>query len=183
MKMTSGPMETRMVKFLFHYRLTPHSTTGCSPAELLLHRQPRSLLDVSRPKVGDRVRHSQEKQKVHYDAHASACGFELNDLVLVRNFSHTRPTKVWLPGLVAVRGPLSYLIRLMDTQVLQRHIDYIQLRSPEHHPVPSVTEHDDVYNNFLTSSGPTSAISIALPGQPLRHSGRYQCPLDWWCPS
>ena len=88
-KMISGPMETRVAKFLFHYRLTPHSTTGCSPAELLLHRRPRSLLDVIRPKVDDRVRHSQEKQKVHHDAHASARGFKLNDPVFVRNFSHT----------------------------------------------------------------------------------------------
>ena len=121
-KMIPGPMETRVFKFLFHYCLTPHSTTGCSPAELLLHRRPQSLLDIIQPKVGDRVHHSQEKEKVHHDAHASEHGFKLKDPVFVRNFSHTQPTSVWLPGhivavhghIVAVHGPRSYLVQLMD---------------------------------------------------------------------
>ena len=36
---------TSLVRFLFQYRITPHSTTGISPAELLLGRRPRSHLD------------------------------------------------------------------------------------------------------------------------------------------
>ena len=35
-RMTSGPMETRVAKFVFHYCLMPHSSTGCSPTKLLL---------------------------------------------------------------------------------------------------------------------------------------------------
>ena len=33
-------LETRLSRFLFWYRLTPHSTTGVSPAKLLLERIP-----------------------------------------------------------------------------------------------------------------------------------------------
>ena len=54
-KMTSGPMETRVSKFLFHYRLTPHTSTGRPPAELLLGRRPRSLLDNIKPNISVRV--------------------------------------------------------------------------------------------------------------------------------
>ena len=32
---TDTPIETRVSRFLFHYRVTPHSTTGIPPAELL----------------------------------------------------------------------------------------------------------------------------------------------------
>ena len=35
----SGNLQDRISKFLFHYRLTPHSTTGLSPAELLCGRK------------------------------------------------------------------------------------------------------------------------------------------------
>ena len=45
-KMSTDPVETRTAKFLFHQRLKPHTTTDNSPAELLLGRRPRSLLDV-----------------------------------------------------------------------------------------------------------------------------------------
>lgn len=52
MKKTEGDMETRFARFLFQYRITPHSTTGQSPAELLLGRHPRSRLDLMLPDVG-----------------------------------------------------------------------------------------------------------------------------------
>ena len=54
-KMTSGPIETWISKFLFHQLLTPHTSTGISPADLLLGRRPRSLLDVVRPHLSRTV--------------------------------------------------------------------------------------------------------------------------------
>ena len=39
-KLTEGSVDTKLDYFLFQYRLTPHSTTGKSPAELLMGRQP-----------------------------------------------------------------------------------------------------------------------------------------------
>ena len=35
-------LETRVSRFLFKYRITPHSTTGIAPAEMLMRRKPRS---------------------------------------------------------------------------------------------------------------------------------------------
>ena len=33
-----GTLQSRLSKFLFHYRLTPSTVTGVSPAQLLLGR-------------------------------------------------------------------------------------------------------------------------------------------------
>ncbi|VDI12898.1 Hypothetical predicted protein [Mytilus galloprovincialis] len=49
-KVTEGSKEKRMAKFLFTYRLTPHATTPIAPAEMLMGRRPRSLLDLTYPK-------------------------------------------------------------------------------------------------------------------------------------
>ena len=44
-----GTIETRLARFLLKYRLTPHSTTGVSPSEMLLRHRPRSRLDLMNP--------------------------------------------------------------------------------------------------------------------------------------
>ena len=44
-----GPIENRLLHFLFKYRITPQSTTGISPAELLMGRRLRSYLDLLHP--------------------------------------------------------------------------------------------------------------------------------------
>ena len=62
--MTEGSVDTKLARFLFQYRLTPHSTTGQSPAELLLGRQPHSHLDQLAPNLHAQVLHKQLKQKV-----------------------------------------------------------------------------------------------------------------------
>ena len=50
----SGSMEQRIAKVLMTYRMTPHSTTGVSPSELLLGRKLRSRLDLHRPNCAQR---------------------------------------------------------------------------------------------------------------------------------
>ena len=70
-KETSGSMSTRLTKVLFTYRITPQSTTGSSPAELLLGRRPRTRLDLLRPNTAERrVERKQEEQKARHDKKA-----------------------------------------------------------------------------------------------------------------
>ena len=54
-KMATGPLEGRIAKFLFDQHVTPTTTTGNVPAELLPARRPRSLLDVVRPDLSKTV--------------------------------------------------------------------------------------------------------------------------------
>ena len=46
-----GDLDTHLSRFLFQYRLTPHSSTGHSLAEQLFGRKPRSHLYFLFPEV------------------------------------------------------------------------------------------------------------------------------------
>lgn len=62
-KLTEGTLSTRVARFLFKYRITPQSSTGISPAELLYGRRLWSQLDQLHPDLGRKVQQSQERQK------------------------------------------------------------------------------------------------------------------------
>ena len=68
--MNEGSVETRVSRFLAHYRITPQTSTGVSPAELLLGRKPRSRVDLVYPEIGSKVRQSQTPQKQAQDWYA-----------------------------------------------------------------------------------------------------------------
>ena len=50
-KFKVASMGTRLDRYLMSYRVTPHSTTGTSPSELLMSRKLRTLLDAVHPSV------------------------------------------------------------------------------------------------------------------------------------
>ena len=45
-KLTEGTVNERIARSLFQYRITPHTTMGVSPAEMLMGRRLRLRLDV-----------------------------------------------------------------------------------------------------------------------------------------
>ena len=51
-KQTSGTVQTKVSRFLFHYRTTPHTVTRTSPAELMMGRTLRTPLDRSAARPG-----------------------------------------------------------------------------------------------------------------------------------
>ena len=68
-KLIEGALETRVIRFLFHYRTTPHATTEQPIAGLMLRRQLMTCLDLLKPDNGKRVRAHQEQQKRAHSAH------------------------------------------------------------------------------------------------------------------
>ena len=179
-KATPSDIETQLSRFLFHYRITPHSTTGVSPAELLLRRKPRSILNLLQPDVGHRVRSNQARQKFGHDKHAKARQFMVDDSVFIRNFSTTGPT--WLPGtIIETRGPLTFYIQLGDGRVCRRHIDHIRHRACE---TPVTDVQDEIDDNLLPTPASTqsdtsdSAITNSTPTIELRRSTRTRNPPD-----
>ena len=112
----------KVSRFLFQYRTTPHSTTGVSPAELLLSRKLRNHLDLLRPDLASKVLQKQSCQKDAYDRHAKYREIHENDKVLVKDFTSKKP--VWLPG-VLYQQKFNYR---MDRALVSRHQDHIHRR-------------------------------------------------------
>ena len=75
-----GDLETRIAHFLLDYRITPHTTTGVSPAELLTGRKLRTRLDRIIPDVSGRAISKQTTQKERHDQHTQARQYQPGDL-------------------------------------------------------------------------------------------------------
>ena len=146
-KQKTGSIETRVSRFLFAYRNTPQSTTSVSPAMLMFNRQLQSHLDLLKPDMDTTVLNRQIHQQLNHDAHARNRQFQIGDNV-VENFSYGPK---WLAGTVKqVRRPLTYMVKLLDDRIVQRHVDHIRIQTCGSSSVP-----DDVLPNQAdTSSGP-----------------------------
>lgn len=84
-----------VARVLFSYRITPQSTTGISPAEMLLGRKLHSTLDPLHPDLQQKVRDKQSKQKQYHDNKWQVRSFQVGDAVLTGNFSYGPK---WIPG-------------------------------------------------------------------------------------
>ena len=176
-KCADGSLEDRLSIFLFQYRITPHSTTGSTPAQLLMGRQLRSRLDLLRPSLGARVQQQQERQKLHSDKSAPLRSFALSDPVYVSDL----PAKdAWLPGVVTKElGSRTFEIRLSDNRTVRRHIDHIRDRSSNLNSASTQSDWVDTSVEIPSvPQPPTVAPTQAPPGPPLRRSGRTSIPPD-----
>ena len=139
-KQLTGTVHTKLSRFLFHYRLTPHTTTGVVPAELMLREWPRSHLDLIVPDLKDKIIHQQHRQKLQHDRTTRQRTFWQDELVMVRGF-HKGPKDNWLPG--SVVSDHSYKVKLFDGKIVWRHADYICPRPSDCIPV-SEDDADDI---------------------------------------
>ena len=129
-KCPEGTLTAKVARVLFSYRVTPHTTTGLSPAELLLGRKLRCTLESIHPDLNNRVQKKQERQiKDHYKKAKERC-FKTGDSVLTQNFSFGPK---WIPGIIeSVTGPVSYKVMLGDERIVRRHVDKVL----DHHQIP-----------------------------------------------
>ncbi len=175
-KASTQDLQLRLTRFLFQYRITPHTTTGISPAELLLGRRPRSHLDLMHPVVESRVLTSQLRQKSAHDQHAKGRSFNLEEAVYVRNYANGPK---WLPGVItALRGPLSYDVTLSDDRVIRRHVDQVRSRLGSHRPDAELPD------DWLPDpTPPTSPAETTSATAEVRRSDRVRSAPDRYDPS
>ena len=131
-QMKEGKVTDHIAMFLFSYRITPHTMTGVSPAELMFGRKCHSCLDLLLPDHTVMVEAQQQRQKEKHDLHAHSLGFSMGKQVYARNF---RPGEAWLPGcIIKATGPVLFLVKRTDGQVIRRHLDHVrkQLQSRRH---------------------------------------------------
>ena len=73
-KKLDRPLETRLSRFLLQYHITPQSTTGLFPLELLMGRRLRTVFDLLHlPKT------IEQKQKKVQQPHQKICTFSVGD--------------------------------------------------------------------------------------------------------
>ena len=61
-KQSMGSIHEKIARLLFQYCITPHSTTGTTPAEMLLGRKLHFRLDLLKPNIGQKVIDKQQQQ-------------------------------------------------------------------------------------------------------------------------
>ena len=124
LKFTTGDVNLRLCRLLYHYRCTVQSTTGHSPAELLFSRSFKSALDRLKPSVvwTDHSKNLDNNSKFH-----------VGDAVFLRNFGVGAE---WLPGnIIEVINNRNFKVKLAtpDNVVCKRHISQLF-----HRQIPSV---------------------------------------------
>ncbi len=114
-KCSEGMLTAKVARMLFSYWLTPHTTTGQSPAELLLRSKLQCTLDPIKPGAG-----KTEGQIRIITKKAKGCCFKTGGLTLTRNISLLGPK--WTLGIMeSATGPESYKVMLCDGRVVRRH--------------------------------------------------------------
>ena len=176
-KQAEGTLESKLAHFLFHYRLTPQTTTGQSPSELLLGRRIKSRLDLLQPSVRTKVFKSLQQQKLNHDKSTKARTFKVDDPVFVKTH---QGTPVWIEGIVTeITGPLSYKIKLNDGSVIRRHVDHIRIRHSQGQPDCSTEPSDDSFMFPSPKATPSCPTQDTPQQQPvLRRSTRTRNPPD-----
>jgi hypothetical protein len=129
-KQGGGSLDDKVARFLLSYRVTPHSTTGVPPCELLMGRRLRTLLDRARPDTAARVARKQGQQKqLHDNLGCKTRVFSEGSPVLTRDFSDDGR---WKRGqVVRVRGATSYECRMDgENRLVSRHVEQLRGQAP-----------------------------------------------------
>lgn len=85
-------------RFLFHFRNTPHTTTGESPAKMLFGRGLRTKFDLLMPSTVEIIKSNQERQQ-NFSSRVKDIIFEINDKVWIKYF-RLHSSSPWCPGII-----------------------------------------------------------------------------------
>ena len=163
-----GPMELRLARFLLKYCVTPQTTTGVSPSELLMRRRLRTSLDLLHPDTSCNVSEKQDKLIRNKAPHK----FEVGDKRFAKNFH----VKEWIPVKVTkVTGPLSYEVQTNTGIVLRRHVDHLRRNYSDHVPQEPVEDLFRWVNSKSRSSCSSSRYITTCTNSSCCCSSFYSC--------
>lgn len=131
-------VQHRLQVFLFWYRISTHTSTQRSPAELFLGRKPATVLDRMKPDVMGNMDHATLKQKMNHDRHTRERSFAPDDTVWTRRGLD----EMWKAGVVKRRtGELSYVVEV-DGRPQRYHADHMRMRQTNDDNQVYDSEHD-----------------------------------------
>ena len=166
-KQQGDTLDDRLCGLLFQYRITPQTTTGTAPAQLLQGRNLRSRLDCLKPTVEERVYRKQQQQKKDHDKRSKVRQFIVGERVFVRN--HSRNGDRWLSGIItSTSGPLSFKVDMENGRSVKCHRDHIHKRGKISTPTTFPTEDDfDLFLDFTIPATETQdagpSVSLSAP--------------------
>ena len=104
-KVSNGTIWEQIARFLFQYHITPHTTTGLPPCEMLMGRKLHSRLDLLKPDIQARMISKQAKQKSNRDKHCKSCTFVEGES-FCKEFDQG---KRWSPGHIVNKKRTSFV--------------------------------------------------------------------------
>lgn len=126
-KIAGTDLHMKLSRFVLSYNSTPQSTTGVTPAELLMKRPLRTRLSLVLPDTADKVATKQAKEIASHTGRSTT--FNVGDPVYCRNYAGS---PYWMPGtLQECLGPLTFTVLLQDGRVWKRHCDQLLVRRPD----------------------------------------------------
>uniref|UniRef100_A0A0A9WUM1 RNA-directed DNA polymerase n=1 Tax=Lygus hesperus TaxID=30085 RepID=A0A0A9WUM1_LYGHE len=149
-------LQTKLQKFIFYYRNTPHSTTNKVPSSLMLGRKVNIRLEQLFQGWSDRKRNkSWNKQKIVYSENKQFSG---NDSVYVRDYS--RPNeRGWIHAIIQEQlGTYLFLCQTDDGRILKRHIDQI-IKAGEFYEAPVLNPNEQQDVSIPTAIFPKTPVS------------------------
>ena len=176
-KKMEGHLHERIPRFLLQYRITPQTTTGQSPAQLLMGRKLRTVLDLIHPDLSKKVQDKQE----HTTSRQPIRSFQVGDNLFARNYSGT---PCWIPVIVTkVTGPLSYWVETTSGKVMKRHTDQLRKRHIDVNEICDEDETDECDDFPTTTDTCTPPLPPPIPTPreppPLRRSSRPRARRDF----
>ncbi|UYV75399.1 K02A2.6-like [Cordylochernes scorpioides] len=141
-KNSSGNWTTRLSRSLLSMRIAINSTTQKSPAQLLMNRNLKSLINKFHPEGVSEGRMRQENKFIrNWKPHRVV---NEGQEVIARGYHGPR----WLPGVVREKtGPVSIKVETNDGEIVNRHLD--QVRScEESEALPSTLSTPQVTPDF-----------------------------------
>ena len=103
-----GTQNQKITSFLLSYRTTPHTTTGCTPAELLMNRRLHTRLDLLRSDLRKKVAKPSSMQP-----RAPRRQLSIGDPVLTRDYRKSH--NPWTKGVIISKlGPVTYRVQVED---------------------------------------------------------------------
>ncbi|UYV79636.1 K02A2.6-like, partial [Cordylochernes scorpioides] len=141
-KNSSGNWTTRLSRSLLSMRIAINSTTQKSPAQLLMNRNLKSLINKFHPESVSEGRMRQENKFIrNWKPHRVV---NEGQAVIARGYHGPR----WLPGVVQEKtGPVSIKVETDDGEIVNRHL--VQVRScGESEALPSTSSTPQVTLDF-----------------------------------
>ena len=168
-----------LYKFLLNYRTTPHSTTGCPPAELLFNRKVRNKLphitaatlnddkSTNFKEVREKDRRAKLKMKTYADERtkAKSSDIKIGDTVLARQRKQNKFSTRFDPvpfQVVRIKGTMITARR--NEKYITRNVSQFKIVDSSLGRDKSMTDDDDEDNEDLPMN-PEQEMPIAVRGQ------------------